>query len=147
VILTQIRMPFQYFTDQMGDQVKVNFPPRRIISLVPSQTELLSTLGLSAEVVGITKFCVHPQDWRDSKTIIGGTKNFQFGKIDDLKPDLIIGNKEENYKEGIEKLREKYPVWMSDIFTLQDALKMIGEVGELMKQRVLPKRLTLLSQD
>jgi ABC-type Fe3+-hydroxamate transport system substrate-binding protein len=51
--------------------------------------------------------------------------------IDQLQPDLIIGNKEENYREGIEKLQEKFPVWISDIETLADALAMIKKVGEL----------------
>lgn len=105
--------------------------PIRIISLVPSQTELLIDLGLEQELVGITKFCIHPDYLRRTKSIIGGTKNFNFPLIDQLQPDLIIGNKEENYKEGIEQLQEKYPVWISDITTLEDALAMISKVGEL----------------
>lgn len=105
--------------------------PQRIVSLVPSQTELLYDLGLGDRVVGITKFCVHPADWRKQKTIVGGTKQFRFEVIDDLAPDLIIGNKEENYREGIEALAKKYPVWMSDIATLTDALEMIESVSDL----------------
>ncbi|NVO30502.1 ABC transporter substrate-binding protein [Hymenobacter sp. P5342] len=113
----------------MGRQVAVPFPPRRIVSLVPSQTELLFDLGLGARVVGLTKFCVHPAGARQSATVVGGTKNFDFEKIAALKPDLIIGNKEENYQEGIERLAAQYPVWMSDISTLEDALDMIRRVG------------------
>jgi ABC-type Fe3+-hydroxamate transport system substrate-binding protein len=105
--------------------------PKRIISLVPSQTELLVDLGLEEQLVGITKFCIHPAHLRKTKTSIGGTKNFDFSLIDQLQPDLIIGNKEENYKEGIETLQQKYPVWISDIETLEDALAMIEKVGEL----------------
>jgi ABC-type Fe3+-hydroxamate transport system substrate-binding protein len=105
--------------------------PKRIISLVPSQTELLVDLGLEQEIAGITRFCIHPAHLRKTKTIIGGTKNFNFPLIDRLQPDLIIGNKEENYKEGIERLQQEYPVWISDIATLQDALHMIRKVGEL----------------
>lgn len=105
--------------------------PQRIISLVPSQTELLFDLGLKNRIVGITKFCIHPADLCITKPKIGGTKNFNFKRIDQLKPDLIIGNKEENYKEGIERLQEKYKVWISDIFTLDDALQMIEDIGEL----------------
>src|SRR5688572_6031501 len=119
------------FKDQMGNDVDVAFPPTRIISLVPSQTELLADLSLSSEVVGITRFCVHPPAWAGTKPHIGGTKNFQFDLIDQLNPDLIIGNKEENYSEGIQNLQKKYPVWMSDIRTLQDALEMIRAVGRL----------------
>jgi ABC-type Fe3+-hydroxamate transport system substrate-binding protein len=116
--------------DQMGNSVMVSVPPKRIISLVPSQTELLADLGLVDEVVGITKFCVHPQTWKQ-KPHVGGTKLFNYGHIDQLAPDLIIGNKEENYREGIEELQKKYPVWMSDIETLSDATEMIRSIGVL----------------
>lgn len=115
----------------MGRTVKVPGAPQRIISLVPSQTELLYDLGLGERVVGITKFCVHPAHWLKEKTIIGGTKKFRFEAIDALAPDLIIGNKEENYQEGIEQLAAKYPVWMSDIFNVDDAMEMIMQVSTL----------------
>jgi ABC-type Fe3+-hydroxamate transport system substrate-binding protein len=98
---------------------------------VPSQTELLFDLGLEQEIVGITKFCIHPKFWAKQKPKIGGTKQFHFDRIEALKPDLIIANKEENYKEGIDYLAERYPVWISDIFTWQDAMQMIAQVGEL----------------
>lgn len=107
--------------------------PKRIISLVPSQTELLFDLGVGARVVGVTKFCIHPQNARSQAVIIGGTKNFDFAKIEALKPDLIIGNKEENYREGIEILATKFPVWVSDISNLAEALGMIREVGQLVR--------------
>ena len=116
-------------TDQLGRRVAVPFPPRRIVSLVPSQTELLFDLGLGAQVVGITKFCIHPPEARTQATVVGGTKNFDFEKIAALKPDLIIGNKEENYQEGIEQLAAQYPVWLSDISHLPEALDMIRRVG------------------
>jgi ABC-type Fe3+-hydroxamate transport system substrate-binding protein len=119
------------FIDQLNQSITISFPPRRIISLVPSQTELLATLGLQTEVVGITKFCVHPGEWLKTKTIIGGTKNFNFDVIDALQPDLIIGNKEENYEDGIVELQKKYPVWMSDIVSWNDALAMIKGIGEI----------------
>jgi ABC-type Fe3+-hydroxamate transport system substrate-binding protein len=119
------------FTDQMQRQVDIPHPPQRIVSLVPSQTELLFDLGLQDQIVGVTKFCIHPKAQCASKTRIGGTKKFHFDRIDALKPDLIIGNKEENYQEGIEALAEKYPVWMSDIFTLDDALHMMQQLGEI----------------
>lgn len=119
------------FKDQLGETVLLAGTPRRIISLVPSQTELLFDLGLDKEVIGITRFCIHPTEKCAKKIKIGGTKRFNFDLIDKLKPDLIIGNKEENYKAGIEKLRSKYPVWMSDVNTLQDAYQMIRSVGEI----------------
>lgn len=88
-------------------------------------------LGLEDRIVGVTKFCVHPKGLKKQKTIIGGTKNFHLDKIEALQPDLIIGNKEENYQEGIELLKKKYPVWMSDIYTLEDALEMMRGIGEI----------------
>ena len=124
-------MTIQSFFDQLGNQVSYTHPPERIISLVPSQSELLADLGLERQVVGITKYCVHPSHWLRTKTIIGGTKNFQFDVIDDLKPDLIIGNKEENYAEGITRLKQKYPVWVSDIITLPDVYSMISSLGQI----------------
>jgi ABC-type Fe3+-hydroxamate transport system substrate-binding protein len=119
------------FTDQMGREVAVPFPPRRIVSIVPSQTELLYDLGLDAEVVGITKFCVHPSEWRRSKKQVGGTKQLHPDRIDALHPDLIIGNKEENDRAQIEVLAGRYPVWMSDVRGLPDALDMITRIGEI----------------
>lgn len=117
-------------TDQMGARISLKDFPARIISLVPSQTEFLFDLGLDAEIVGITGHCVLPADRVVGKAVIGEIKQFDFDLIDRLKPDLIIGNKEENYREGIERLRLKYPVWMSDINTLADALAMIRSVGQ-----------------
>ncbi|MEL7004576.1 MAG: helical backbone metal receptor [Bacteroidota bacterium] len=117
--------------DQMGYQVAIPKTPKRIISLVPSQTELLFDLGLDEQVVGLTKFCVHPKEKVKTKTNVGGTKKFRFDSIDRLKPDLILGNKEENYQEGIERLKRDYPVWVSDIKTIDDALNMIASIGRI----------------
>jgi ABC-type Fe3+-hydroxamate transport system substrate-binding protein len=119
------------FIDQMMRKVEISSSPMRIISLVPSQTELLYDLGLNDEVVGITKFCIHPQHWLKEKTIVGGTKQLNHQKIESLKPDLIIGNKEENSKNDIELLMQKYPVWMSDINTLNEALQMIESIANI----------------
>lgn len=119
------------FTDQMGRVIHLKNPPKRIISLVPSQTELLHTLGLESEVVGITKFCLYPDTWFRNKKRIGGTKQVNIDTIAQLQPDLIIGNKEENQKEQIEELAQKYPVWMSDIHDLNSALTMITAIGSL----------------
>lgn len=103
--------------------------PKRIISLVPSQTELLYDLGLRSEVVGITKFCVHPNEWFRNKPRVGGTKQLNMDAIHALQPDLIIANKEENVKEQIEELENHFPVWISDIEDLDDAYQMISTIG------------------
>ncbi|MCC7507097.1 MAG: ABC transporter substrate-binding protein [Saprospiraceae bacterium] len=123
------------FLDQMHREVDLPvWPPRRIVSLVPSQTELLYDLGLGDRVVGITKFCIHPAAWYAEKKRVGGTKTVNFAKIEALQPDLIIGNKEENEKAQIETLAEKYPVWLSDVPDLQNAYDMMLRVGELSGQ-------------
>ncbi|MBL7691362.1 MAG: ABC transporter substrate-binding protein [Flavipsychrobacter sp.] len=116
-------------TDMTGRQFLLPEVPKRIVSLVPSQTELLYDLGLDEEVVGITKFCVHPEPWFRSKRRVGGTKTVHRHIIDELQPDLIIANKEENTKEQIEELASVYPVWISDIKTVAHALQMIELVG------------------
>jgi ABC-type Fe3+-hydroxamate transport system substrate-binding protein len=103
----------------------------RIISLVPSQTELLYHLGLDHEVIGITKFCVHPQGWFKNKKRIGGTKNIQLETIIELQPTLILANKEENIKEQIVQLASLYPVYVSDIKDVDSAYKMIVDIGQL----------------
>ncbi len=103
----------------------------RIISLVPSQTELLFDLGLDSEVVGITKFCIHPESWFKTKTRVGGTKNLNMKTIHALEPDLIIANKEENVKEQIEELSRNYDIWVTDVNTLGDATQMIQDIGEI----------------
>ncbi len=120
------------FTDQMKQTIRLESTPRRIVSLVPSQTELLHYLGLEDELVGITKFCIHPNVWFKTKTRIGGTKSVSFDKVKSLNPDLIIGNKEENAKEDIDALRSIAPVWMSDIYNLSDSIKMLRDLGEIL---------------
>jgi ABC-type Fe3+-hydroxamate transport system substrate-binding protein len=117
--------------DQLGRTIYIQNFPKRIISIVPSQTELLYDLGLNEEIIGITKFCVHPEKWFRSKTRVGGTKRLNMKIIHELKPDLIIANKEENTKEQIDELEKHFPVWISDIKTLDDALSMIASVGEI----------------
>lgn len=119
------------FEDQMNRTVRLGVIPRRIVSLVPSQTELLFDLGLDEEVVGITKFCIYPEAWFKSKARVGGTKKVDIEKVASLKPDLIIGNKEENTEADIIELEKIAPVWMSDIYTVEDALKMILDIGKI----------------
>ncbi len=119
------------FTDMMGRVIQLPGIPQRIVSLVPSQTELLYSLGLNQEVVGQTLFCVHPQEMHLQKPRIGGTKKLLVDKITALTPDLIIGNKEENDRGQMEQLMQKLPVWMSDIKDLPSALIMIEKIGEL----------------
>lgn len=127
--------------DQLGNKINLDKRPKRIISLVPSQTELLYHLGLEEEVVGITKFCIHPAEWFHSKERIGGSKKIKIDKVKSLAPDLIIANKEENTKEDVEALREIAPVWISDVFNLEDALEMISQVSMICGKEEKGKRI------
>ena len=123
------------FTDQLGRKIVLEKTTFRIISLVPSQTELLFDLGLDNEVAGITKFCIHPDEWFRTKKKVGGTKIINFEKIKSLRPDLIIGNKEENEQTQIEELMKDYTVWVSDIKTLDDNYSMIESIGEIVNKK------------
>ncbi|KAA1246052.1 ABC transporter substrate-binding protein [Aquimarina sp. RZ0] len=123
-------------SDQIGRAFIDTKVPCRIISLVPSQTELLVALGLSDFIVGITRFCVHPAKIRKEKVIVGGTKKVDYTKIDQVMPSIILCNKEENTKEIVETLEKKYPVHVSDIESIEDAIEMIGQYGEIFERRV-----------
>lgn len=122
------------FVDQLGNEITINYPPKRIISIVPSQTELLFDLGLDEEVIGITKFCIHPIAKFATRAKVGGTKKLRIDEIRRLQPDLIIGNKEENTRAEIELLMQEFPVWMSDIYNLDDAMATIKQIGELVNR-------------
>lgn len=117
------------FFDQMNRRLELEKTPQRIVSLVPSQTELLVDLGLEDAIVGVTKFCVHPEELRKNKEVVGGTKQVHPEKIAALEPDIILCNKEENTPEIVEELQKIAPVHVSDIKTIDDSLELIREYG------------------
>ena len=137
--------------DQIGNKLVLYKTPTKIISLVPSLTELLVDLVLDENIVGITKFCVHPLDIRKSKLIVGGTKNINFKKITELQPDIIICNKEENTKEIVEKCKKIAPTHTSDIKNIKDTLELISMYGEIFsveeKSKSIQKQLSILLTD
>lgn len=102
----------------------------KILSVVPSITELLFDLGLGKQVVGRTKFCVHPKGEVKKLPIIGGTKNLHIEKIRALRPDFIIANKEENTKEDIEALAKETEIWLTEISTLEENFKLIEDLSD-----------------
>lgn len=134
-------------TDQLGNTITLPAYPKRIVSLVPSQTEFLFDIDLEDEIVGITRFCIHPKEQLHGKEKIGGTKQFNIEKIKALQPDLIIGNKEENYREGIEELQQHFPVWMSDIYILEDSLDMMRKLSVLCNREAQGSALTQRIRD
>jgi ABC-type Fe3+-hydroxamate transport system substrate-binding protein len=119
------------FKDQLNHTIELKSVPKRIVSLIPSQSEYLWDLGLKNELIGISKFCIHPKEMFEKVTRVGGTKQIDLEKIKHLEPDLVIGNKEENVKEQIEELKKHFPVWMSDVNTLDEAYDMMLKVGEM----------------
>lgn len=129
-------------TDMMGRTVNVPVAPKRIISLVPSQTELIADLGMADCLVGITKFCVHPDSVFRTLKRVGGTKHVDYEAIASLEPDLILANKEENTQEIVETLAQNFPVWVSDIQTVDDGLLMIEQVGDLLDKELECRHLT-----
>lgn len=123
------------FVDRSGNSFSFESSPKRIVSLVPSQTELLYDLGLEEKIVGITRFCVHPYHFKSTKTVVGGTKKVKIDKIRELNPDIIIANKEENTLEMVEELKGICPVWVTNIVTIEDNLQMISDFGRLFNCR------------
>ncbi|WP_299119016.1 helical backbone metal receptor [uncultured Winogradskyella sp.] len=113
------------FTDQLKREFQLKKVPKRIISLVPSQTELLVDLGLESSIVGVTKFCVHPKHLRLSKKVVGGTKQINLEKVKELLPDIILCNKEENTKAIIASLDDIAPIHISDVYNLDDCFELI----------------------
>lgn len=118
-------------TDQIGHELTFESVPQRIVSLVPSQTELLDYLCLRENIMGLTKFCVHPYGLKQEKTVVGGTKTIHFDRIAQLKPDIILCNKEENTKEMVENLRSIAPVHTSDVRSLEDNYELTEQYGIL----------------
>jgi ABC-type Fe3+-hydroxamate transport system substrate-binding protein len=120
------------YRDQMGRLVEVPGLPQRVVSLVPSLTELICDLGLSHLLAGITKFCCRPEVVSRSVKKVGGTKQVDYSAIASINPDLIICNKEENEREMVEYLSSLYPVWVTDVNDLPEAMVMIADVGRVL---------------
>src|SRR5215467_9666166 len=98
--------------DASGVALELAAPPRRIVSLIPSTTELLCALGLAEALVGVTVYCIEPRDVVRGKTRVGGEKDPDLAVIRALAPDLVVANIEENRPEEVAALRAAgVPVW------------------------------------
>lgn len=116
--------------NDLSDEKRIPLSVPKIVSLVPSLTELLFDLGLSEHIVGRTRFCIHPKESIDSVPIVGGTKNPNLDKIRTIDPDLIIANKEENREEDIRQLQDEgYKVMVTEVGTIEEALFVIHDIG------------------
>lgn len=117
--------------DHLGREVTYTFPPRKIISFQPAITETMYHLHLENEIVGRTRFCIYPKDKIEKAVNVGGTKDFKLDRIHDLKPDLIICEKEENTREMVEELEKHYPVYCFEVQTVDEALQMLIDLGDI----------------
>ncbi len=118
--------------------------PERIVSLVPSTTETLFSLGVGERVVGVTRFCVHPGEARERARVVGGTKNPRIEAILSLEPDLVLANQEENRKEDVDRLRERVPVHVFFPKEVGDAVADIRSLGHLLGE---PKAALTLAEE
>ena len=128
------------YIDQLGRTLHLSSIPKRIVSLVPSITELISDLSDEPILVGCTKFCIHPKGLKKRLTLVGGTKNVSIPKVSQLNPDLIIANQEENDKNDIIALAKDFPVWVSRVSNLKESYEMIRQLSKIInKQRQVKK--------
>lgn len=107
-------------------------PPKRVVSLVPSISELVYDLGAGSSLAGITRYCVHPAQALLEKPVVGGTKKVVVDRVAAIQPDLILANKEENVKDQIDQLAADYPVWLTDVSTLAENYQLIADLGRLL---------------
>jgi ABC-type Fe3+-hydroxamate transport system substrate-binding protein len=108
--------------------------PNRIVSLVPSLTELVCWLGCSDRLIGRTRFCVEPAGAIDHVPIVGGTKNPHLDRIARLAPDLVIANREENRREDVESLRAAgLTVLLTDPNSVDEAIALVRQLGVLLE--------------
>jgi ABC-type Fe3+-hydroxamate transport system substrate-binding protein len=112
--------PVVRVTDDLGTEVDVPTEVRRIVSLVPSLTESIAATDPSL-LVGATDWCTHPADL--DVTRVRGTKNPDLAAIRELRPDLVLTNKEENRELDVRRLRDAgVAVWVTDIQSVEQAL-------------------------
>ena len=118
--------------DASGVALELAAAPRRIVSLIPSTTELLCALGLADALVGVTVYCVEPRDIVRGKTRVGGEKDPDLAAIRALAPDLVVANIEENRREDVDALRAAgISVWVTYPRTVAEGLEMIRDLGEV----------------
>ncbi|MCA9905789.1 MAG: ABC transporter substrate-binding protein [Anaerolineae bacterium] len=122
-------------------------PPTRVISLVPSVTESLFELGLGERVIGVTDYCVHPEDATRHLPRLGGTKNPDIERILALQPDLVIANQEENRRVDVERMQAAgIPVWVTFPCTVQEALNLLWQIMEVFDDARMVPRVRLIEQ-
>ncbi|MHA6261227.1 ABC transporter substrate-binding protein [Sporosarcina sp. CAU 1771] len=127
--------------DHLGRKVTYEYPPKRIISLCPSITDTLFSLNLENEIVGRTRFCIFPEDRVKQVKAVAGTKDIKIEAIHEAKPDLIFVEKEENTEEIVKILEQYYPVYVAEVQSIQEAYRMIQDVGHVTDRATEAKNL------
>ncbi|MCG0276383.1 MAG: cobalamin-binding protein [Thermosediminibacteraceae bacterium] len=121
--------------DQMGREVTIEKEPERIVSLAPSNTEILFALGLGDRVVGVTDYCDYPEEAK-KKEKIGGFADPNMEKIISLKPDLVLATS--MHEQPVRKLEElEIPVIVLEPQNLEEvfeSLELIGKVTNKVQQ-------------
>ena len=106
--------------------------PSRIVSLIPSVTELLFALGLDDRIAGVTIFCTEPRDRVARTPKVGREKDPDLARIRALAPDLVVANMEENRRDVVEALRaEGVPVWVTFPRTVAEGIELVRVLGAL----------------
>lgn len=134
-------------TDHLGRKVTYQYPPKRIISLNPCITETLYFLDLDEQIAGRTRYCIFPAGKVEKAKIVGGTKDIDLEAIHEVKPDLIIAEKEENTKEIVETLEKYYPVYVAEVRSIADAYRMIEDISSLLDREEQGRRLVQTIKD
>jgi ABC-type Fe3+-hydroxamate transport system substrate-binding protein len=119
--------------DDMGRELTLFGPPRRIVSLVPSETDTLFALGAGDRVVGRTSYCEEPVDQVAAIPVVGGTKNVDADAVIELAPDLILANQEENARAPLERLADRrLPLFVSFPRRVGDAVAHVARLARLL---------------
>ncbi|MBK8207412.1 MAG: ABC transporter substrate-binding protein [Planctomycetes bacterium] len=117
-------------TDLTFTELEIPQPVTRVVSLVPSITETLFALGVGDRLIGRTVYCVSPDPEVTQVPTVGGTKNPDLKKILELKPDLVLANKEENRRADILHLREQgLTVHVCQPTTVEEGLAFVATAG------------------
>lgn len=125
-------VPGETCGDASGATVRLPRDARRIVSLVPSVTESLFTLGLGARVIAVTDWCIHPSDLPPALARVRGTKNPDVDAIVALAPDLVLANLEENREVDVRRLRERgVTVWVDYPRTVREAVLHLDGLARL----------------
>ncbi len=121
--------------DQTGRSLTLPAPPRRIVSLVPSVTEVLFAIGAEALLVGVTDFCDYPPEAK-GKAHVGDMLSPNLETLVTLKPDLVVATRSGNREETFDQLKRLgIPVYLVDPITVDDVLRLVADLGELTGHR------------